>query len=215
MVTLEPYWISLPTGVLQDWPQGAPLTIHTLAVKMISISDNTATDGLIDLLGRTAVERHAPRNRPFLTTREAFVLKDPGNDDLLQRYRQVELDERWAVLEETRERPLPAPEIFTRGPLALDVEWFFSVEELCDLMAAVGDVPFMSINPGLADTDQWQSVAFKGGSEPGVLNLTTGLVDEAGTFYCVASTWNDDQELDEVRMIGLHSSLLAAIQELD
>ena len=50
---------------------------------MIAISDNTATDLLIDAVGRDAVEaalvtagHAAPElNRPFLTPRELFVLK--------------------------------------------------------------------------------------------------------------------------------------------
>src|SRR5690606_30405286 len=32
--------ISMPSGMIQAWPVGAPLTLHTLAALMISISDN-------------------------------------------------------------------------------------------------------------------------------------------------------------------------------
>ena len=39
----------------QDWPKGAPVTLHTLATLMISISDNTATDQLIAIVGRDAI----------------------------------------------------------------------------------------------------------------------------------------------------------------
>jgi hypothetical protein len=38
---------SVPSGIMQDWPQGAPATLHTLATLMISRSDNTATDVLL------------------------------------------------------------------------------------------------------------------------------------------------------------------------
>ncbi len=47
--------ISLPSGMLQGWPVGAPMTLHTLASLMISISDNTATDVLMRIVGREAV----------------------------------------------------------------------------------------------------------------------------------------------------------------
>src|SRR5215472_9459217 len=75
VVELRPEAKSLPSGVLQDWPDHAPLTLYTLAALMISQSDNTATDALIGLLGREKVEAFASRNKPYLTTREMFVLK--------------------------------------------------------------------------------------------------------------------------------------------
>ena len=56
VVRLEEAWKSLPSGLLQGWPEGSPLTLHTLAALMISLSDNTATDALIALLGRERLE---------------------------------------------------------------------------------------------------------------------------------------------------------------
>ena len=41
---------------MQDWPPGAAVTVETLATLMISVSDNTATDTLIRLVGRERVE---------------------------------------------------------------------------------------------------------------------------------------------------------------
>ena len=63
---------SIPSGMLQNWPPGSPLTLHSLAALMISISDNSATDVLLRTLGRGNVERMmttlgvaaAERNRP-------------------------------------------------------------------------------------------------------------------------------------------------------
>lgn len=72
-----------PSGTLHAWPQGAPVTLHTLAALMISISDNTATDVLLHLLGRENVEQMmgrigveaAARNRPLLATAEMAMIK--------------------------------------------------------------------------------------------------------------------------------------------
>ena len=79
---------SFPGGTMQDWPQRAPVTLQTLATMMISISDNTATDTLMRLLGREAIAAevvasgHSAPSRmlPMLTTIEAFALKagDPA-----------------------------------------------------------------------------------------------------------------------------------------
>ena len=38
---------SLPSGLLQDWPKGSPITLHSLAALMISRSDNSAADTLL------------------------------------------------------------------------------------------------------------------------------------------------------------------------
>ena len=90
VVHLRPEWKTLPTGVLQNWPDGAALTIETMASQMISISDNTATDGLIDIVGRDAVQRYGPGNDPFLTTRELLLLKSPKLTNLLERYHHAD-----------------------------------------------------------------------------------------------------------------------------
>ncbi len=214
VATLEAGHISLPSGILQAWPVGSPLTIHTLASLMISVSDNTATDALIALLGRDLIEKYTTLNHPLLTTREAFALKNAANGDYLRTYRQGDPDQRRGVLKQLQSCPLPDVGSFT-APQALDVEWFFRAPELVNLMAAVRDLSVFSINPGVASPDDWQRVAFKGGSEPGVINLTTWLVGRSGTNYCVVATWNNDEVLDEVQFVGLYSGILRQLAEMD
>ena len=83
VVKLDAQHKSLPSGEMQTWPDGSPVTVHTLALKMISISDNTAADTLLHLAGREQVEMLLPKvgmknpqaNVPFLSTRELFQLK--------------------------------------------------------------------------------------------------------------------------------------------
>jgi hypothetical protein len=84
------------------------------------------------------------------------------------------------------------------------VEWPFAATELCNLMAQVEALPLMSINPGVANPNNWARVAFEGGSEPGVLNLTTWLEPDSGEPYCVVTTWNDaTQPLEDVTLTRL------------
>jgi beta-lactamase family protein len=47
VVSLDDKLASLPSGTLQSWPAGSPVTLHTLASMMISASDNTAADELL------------------------------------------------------------------------------------------------------------------------------------------------------------------------
>ena len=83
MVEVREELQSFPSGVTQLKPAGAKVSVDELATKMISISDNTATDLLIDLLGRENIEAGLERcrnscpmrNQPFLTTREMFLIK--------------------------------------------------------------------------------------------------------------------------------------------
>ncbi|MFE4107142.1 serine hydrolase [Almyronema epifaneia] len=211
VVRLQPAWRSLPSGILQTWPTDSPITLQTLATLMISLSDNTATDALIHLVGQAALTTLSPRNQPFLTTRQFFILKDPQNRALLERYRQGNLAIQQQVLDHLAILPLPAADLFEGEPLALDVEWFLSAEELCAAIATVADLPLMQVNPGIADPQDWATVAFKGGSEPGVLNLTTQLQSQDGERCCVAATWNHSAGIDETEMMALYRSAIAAL----
>lgn len=203
VVTLDPVLKSLPGGMIQDWPDDSPLTIHTLATLMISISDNTATDILLHLVGREAVEEYAGDNQPLLSTKELFKLKATPNADLLDAYLAGDEAAKRAVLAALADLPLPAPADMPSTP-TLDVEWFFTPGELCDLMAQVQDLELMTVSPGVANPAEWAHVAFKGGSEIGVLNLTHWLETEEGTAYCVVVTQNrDDAAVDENLLANL------------
>lgn len=216
VLPLAPEAKSLPSGFLQTWPDGSRLTLETLATLMISQSDNTATDQLILWLGRDSLAARSPRNTPFLTTREAFVLKDPANANLLRRYLQGTPDQRRALLANDVARlPLPDVASLVQQPRALEVEWFFSARDLCDLMGQVADLPLMGVNPGLANPKDWARVAFKGGSEPGVINLTTWLEAADGRRYCVAATWNNPEQSEEARFSTLYSGVLEGLKTLE
>jgi hypothetical protein len=223
VVELQPAWKSLPSGMLQTWPDGSFLTLQTLATLMISISDNTATDTLIHVVGKESIEALTERNRPFLTTREVFTLKAPQNQELLQRYRSANLNRRRQMLEEIAGYSLPSIDSVTKTseglfggePTALDIEYFFTPHELCHLMAKVKDLPLMSVNPAssLVNSEHWVRVAYKGGSEPGVLNLTHWLESPTGKTYCVVTTWNNaETPLDEMRLYALHSAAIEGLR---
>lgn len=199
---------SLPSGTLQTWPTGSPLTLHTLAAMMISISDNTATDTLIRILGREAVEA-ALAIAPVLTTRELFTLK--AELELAERYVSGDIEERRQVLAELTSRPLP--DVTKVGtPYHPEMEWNLSASALCTLIESVADLDVMQINPGVASPADWQSIAFKGGSEIGVLNLTTLVTAADGTRYCVAATWNSDTAVDQAKATSSYASLLALLK---
>lgn len=209
IVPLQNQYKSLPSGRLQTWPKGSYLTVQSLAAMMISESDNTATDHSIQLVGRENIEAISPNNKPFLMTREFFQLKGKGNRSLLDRYRSSNLQQKRAILIELAKQPLPKVSEFEgTPPNALDVEWFFTPIQLCQLIDRVSDLPLMGINPGIASPQDWQKIAFKGGSESGVLNLTTSVQAKNGKRYCIVANWNHNLPLDETKFMGLYSGLL-------
>jgi beta-lactamase class A len=191
VVPLNARWKSLPSGILRDWPDGTPLTLATYAAEMISISDNTAADALVRIVGAQALKPYAGGNDPFLTTREAFIMKSDRRAELRAAYlAAVTPSARAAVLQHVEALPLPdVAQISSRPQLA--IEWHYSVRELCNLLRRVADLPLMSINPGVADPSKFRHVAFKGGSDAGVINLTMMVTTRRGTKICFAATLND------------------------
>ena len=218
---------SYPSGQMQDWPRGAPVTLHTLASMMIAISDNTATDQLIATLGRRRILKlmadsghsNPAANDPFLTTRELFVLKTFDRDRLDQ-WSKGDAAER-AVLEVVLGAEEPSLDevnaAFGNGPKALDIEWFASPADLVRLYAHMrrkGDpkvFDIMAINPNAtpAIKANWRYIGYKGGSEPGVMNLTWLLTDPSGRDWMLTLGWNNPAAVvDEGKLLALGQRIL-------
>lgn len=212
VVPLEQQWKSEPSGVLQKWPAGTPITIATYAAQMISISDNTAADALASIVGRSAIRPYAFGNDPFLTTREVFVLHSDPNADLRSAYLAATTPSaRSAIAERADARPLPSVQQLLGAPL-LAIEWHYSVRQLCTLMERVADLPAMSINPGVADPADFRHVAYKGGSDVGVLNMTTIVTTRRGTRICFSATINDAKH--DVANLGFETSYSGVLRAL-
>jgi hypothetical protein len=152
---------SLPSGILQDAPSGTAVSVRRAAELMISISDNTATDLLVEAVGRDAVERamgdlghHDPGlNSPFLTTRDLFAIgwgapagagdlagvADPADGPVRAAGDGRAVD--WAAADAPGRRALLGA--LPGGPLAVDpaavtspawqdgVDWYATSSDLC------------------------------------------------------------------------------------
>jgi beta-lactamase class A len=213
---------SLPSGVLQTEPDGTRISVRDTAAKMISISDNTAANMLINLVGRPAVEAaltttgmaDPARDRPFLTTRELFILKLGQWPALAQRYIAANQAGRRALLATTVDRaPLPTLAAATTWTTPRDIdslEWFASPSDICHVytslaaldrrpgLSPIGQV--LSLNDGglRLNPAQWKTTWFKGGSEPGVLTLTYLATTQTGHSYVVAAlAENPSQPISE------------------
>lgn len=220
---------SLPGGAIQAWPEGAPVTVHTLATQMISISDNTATDTLIRLVGRPAVEKqvevmgHAkPKTTfPFLTTGEMFRIKSDAA--LLKRYIAADEAARRELLSgRVADMSLDGSPYTTGKPIAIDtVEWFASASDLCSAMAwfdTKGTAEckgILAVNPGVPSMkDRFAYIGYKGGSEPGVLNMTWLLHTKKGTHFALSLGWNNtEKEVDLAKLLGIAQSAMLLLED--
>lgn len=221
-----------PSGPLQYWPPDAPVTLHTLASLMISQSDNSATDNLLLFVGRERVEALMPalglrapeRNRPFLSTLEAFLLKT-AQDGLLQS---------WLRGNEAERRALLGGRLATMGiddidgsrigtaPAQIDtIEWFASAGDLVRTMdwlrrnGSDETRAIMAINPGVSRTlaAEFGYLGYKGGSEPGVINMTFLVRNRAGTWHAVSGSWNNPAAaVEDTRFLALMTRALQLVR---
>jgi hypothetical protein len=138
-------------------------------------------------------------DRPFLTTRELFILKLDNWPALAQRYLAVNEAGRRTLLATTIDRaPLPSVATAKAWTTPRDInslEWFASADDLCRVYTSLGALArrpglspignVLSINNGglQLPAAQWKTTWFKGGSEPGVLYLAT---TRTGHSYVVA-----------------------------
>ncbi|MBV2360136.1 class A beta-lactamase-related serine hydrolase [Thalassococcus sp. CAU 1522] len=208
VVRLEARHKSLPSGQLQDMPDGSPLTLHTAAALMISISDNSATDLLIDVLGRDRVAAQLGIDATgFLTTREFLGLK--ADADARADWRAAPAVGKPAIAAQAAQDLPPLGAVL--GAHDPGVEWYLSLTTLCTLIGAVADLPLMAINPGPLLLQDGTRAAYKGGSETGVLNFTGHLTDGTGRRTCVALTVNHAETIDESAAAGAFRAFVAAL----
>ena len=223
---------SLPSGMLQNWPDDTPLTLQTLATLMISISDNSATDILIKHLGRANIGKlltqigHGDHDRtlPFLTTVEAFALKMPTREALRNRYVNASEQEQTAILVEEQDKlglaSTSAGNLATIPRHIDTVEWFASPEDvnrLLHYLARTRDPvvkKIMRINsiipPG--DAKRWAYLGGKGGSEPGVIAFAFLASANSGKTYAVSGSWNNNMApVDNDKFLSLMNRMLNII----
>jgi hypothetical protein len=215
---------SFPSGVTQLEPDGGKIAIKELATRMISISDNTATDMLLEHVGRDACEaaltmlgNSAPeKSLPFLKTREMFTFKLSGDADRLARYANGDEPTRREILEAMAGEALPPLDSAANWtkPIAIDtIEWFASMADLGRAMVWLwneSDKPgltelkeVLTKNPGVPNNAEvWKTVAYKGGSEPGVIALSWLLERVDGRrFHFACAVNNPASVLDEETIV--------------
>ncbi|MCW3848710.1 class A beta-lactamase-related serine hydrolase [Sphingomonas sp. LB-2] len=222
--------LQIPGGAYIMSPAGTRVTLRELAAKMISVSDNSATDILIHTLGRERIEAMLPvvgvanpgGMRPLLTTLEMFKLKGIDRGEPGRQWLATAEAGRRAMLPALDAEPILAIDqsLFADGkPVMIGIEWYASPADMVRIMdwlrrhtesgPGAEARAILAINPGVppAAAGKWRYVGFKGGSEPGVVSGTYLLQAMNGDWYVLSASWNDpDAAVDTGRFIGLLGS---------
>jgi beta-lactamase class A len=230
LVTIRDDLRSLPNGDLRLAAAGSQYTLRYVFEQMISQSDNTATDHLIALLGRSNVERmmrtmgHAKPalNTPLLLTREWFAIKLRWSSKQIAAYLTSQPAEKRALLTQADvdANTLGQDEEWLNPYLIDSIEWFASSADLCRAMVYLhGQMgkpglselkDAFSIYEGISfDAKTWRYVGFKGGYETGVKSDVWLLERADGRWFVVSGIINDPKQ--EIDGAAMHQLLAAAV----
>ncbi len=189
-------------------PPGTHISVRTAAQKMISNSDNMATDMLIERVGKPAVERaladaghHDPASMtPFPTMHELFSI-GWGIPDLRDKWQYADPAGRAELLKDASSRPYVPDPLHTRSPgSAYGAEWYGSAEDICRVHAALQKIAvgpaapvrdIMTAIPGIdLDRKQWPYIGAKAGNLPGDLTFSWYAEDRTGQAWVLSLQMN-------------------------
>ncbi len=227
ILPLREEWKSLPSGVMQTWQAGKEVKLLEYAENMISLSDNTAADHLLYFLGREKVQAaltpmgntHEREYLPFLSTLELFKLKWALRSEEANSYISSNPATRTLILD--RLRYVPREWIGTNG-MSFDqslfndkIEWFATTSENCEAMFWLASRKSPQLQQVLSknvplitdagkESSHWAYAGYKGGSEPGIRNMTYLLESKTGKRGCLAVSWNNpNQSISEYRFMDI------------
>lgn len=213
---------SMPSGNYAFQSAGTRATVMELAQAMIWVSDNTATDHLIDYLGRDNVQRafqafgqqDPSANFPLLMTREMFAIKMSQSQDWMDRYMAASDEDQIAMIMAEIDPITINPTGgwgYWNGPTSIEgIEWFATATDLCRVSASLwamgaqpGLEPVRSILTGnrgaVWDTTAFPSAGYKGGYEAGVVNATFVLQRSDGRVFFATAGFNTQQGMIDQR----------------
>lgn len=241
VLTVDADAVSLPSGRLQEEADGTEVTVREAADLMISISDNTATDLLIEELGPERIEAALPGlgvedpsgMTPFPTTVELFqLIWGPSPEATSAR-------EAWPVADDEEQRALL--ETLPEGTGDLDLatldpsprwrdgfDWIATSADVCAFHVALQEragteagAPVREIlatNPGIgaaAVPDDLDYLGFKGGALVGALSLSWYAEPTSGPYagddLVVVARVQSDSPVDEQATVGAVGGLLGLV----
>lgn len=221
---------SLPSGVMQNYEKGRMVTLYEMASKMISISDNTATDHLIDILGRESIEKFISDNgliakkshyTPFLKTRELFAIRAYFKDNDYQKYAEKDRKGRLKMVRKVNKKSnkkiMGKLKNWDEPRNISDIEWYATPQEVCKLNFMIQKnqdsriKEIMALNAPFAQENRsFAYTGYKGGSEPGVLEMSYLLQKNDKKWSCLFIGQNNTaKNINHSKFFQLAQSILS------
>ncbi|WP_143465847.1 serine hydrolase [Leifsonia sp. NCR5] len=176
------------TGTLRDAPDGAEVSVLDAAKRMIDVSDNTAADMLMQIVGSEALAsavrdlgHHDPKALdPFLSSREMFALAVGEANDAAAGWADYDREAKRAIIASIDSSPIELDQLSTDQafwPRGLD--WFANAEDISAALRQLGSM--ISEHPELREVLQLTSASdpaidelgihvYKAGTAPGVFS---------------------------------------------
>jgi len=212
---------SLPSGVMQNIKAGETREIFFFARKMIEISDNTATDHLLELVGKESVEKVVKSlgvsnsgNTPFLSTMEMFRTRAFFSSADVEKFKNSSRKNRLKMLErlklKSREELIKGIQSWGNTPKYISsIEWFSSASDICNLLKKLKDtkskniLKILSYNAPFVTNGLSDYAGYKGGSEPGVLYMSY-LLRKNDKWSCfIASQNNTEKAINQDKFFSI------------
>lgn len=235
IMRLRPDLIGPPSSEMSSWPMGSPVTLNTLALKMIWISDNTATDHLLYELGRQRVEAqmpimgdaHAALNRPLLFTREMVMLRDKKAPGRAEKYLKLDEAGRRKMLETEVDKLHDYDTVdFNNSEWNL-AEWYASPLDMANALnwirlntteskPAAPLLKVLTVDTKFkTDPKVWPYVGSKGGSEDQLLAGNWLLRRDNGKWFTIHLYFNSKTEkLSKVKVEKVGQEMFEIIKEI-
>ena len=159
-------------------------------------------------------------NDPFLTTREVFLLKG-GSASRLSAYQQLDARGRAQILAALRMRMCPparSKPLFPKGRGRSTSNGLPMRPTLQTCCVSCAPLPTHLHSILWQSTHRWRRqrartwsyAGYKGGSEPGVLNLTWLLTDAAGRDHALVLSWkNPEANLNQTALEMIAQRILS------
>ena len=230
-ITIQEKFKSLPGGKLQNEVDGKKISIKDVASLMISISDNTATDHLIGLLGSENILKSIKNlnsfyslNDPFMTTMDLFRIRTLNLSEM-NSYLKLSVQDKKKYLENLalnldRKKTSTLLEKWESPKDIETAEWFASTQDICHVIEKLNsqsakddsirkilaiNVPFLEVD----DNPYFDYLGYKGGSEPGVLTMTFLLKSKNNKWGCLSVAYNNTKNaLNEIEVADLTHAIL-------
>jgi hypothetical protein len=155
-------------------------------------------------------------NIPFMTTMELTALKLGPASGLATQWLDADEQGRRAILEQISDigpGDIPLAE-FTQPIHPDTIEWFATPADMCRVLVDLWEMgepvtQILTINPGLPDEEgNFESIAFKGGSEPGLVAMNWLVERTDGRRFVISGSLLDaEQPLDELEAILLFGAV--------